>query len=119
MSDLLTRLRENEPLRLVLWPVILGTVGLLVGHGVVDTDGASIITGIAVLILGGGGLETARSQVTPGAHIADAVARTAEQLRGPVADTLGEPGLTALDQVTAMVEAAVSQPPSTGRHAAE
>lgn len=104
MSDFLGKLRANEPLRLILWPIILGLVGYLVTKGTIDTNAADLITAVALLILGGSGIEAARMRVTAGAHVIDAVAATIEQVRGRVADALGQPGIDALTHLEQMLQ---------------
>ncbi|MFC9436926.1 hypothetical protein [Nocardia sp. NPDC057030] len=117
MRAYLTRLRENEPLQLILWPVLGAITTILVARGVIGDDMASVITAVAVAVLGGSGVIAARSQVTPAGHLPDAVAAAGvgaiERLRGQVADTLGQPGVDVLDQIQIMMAAA--PPPQTGR----
>lgn len=117
MPGALTRLRENEPLQLILWPTLGAIATILVGKGVIDRDGASLLMAVAVTILGGSGIMAARDRVTPDAHLPDAVAAGAQsainRVRGQVGDTLGDSGLAALDQIEGMIQAAATR---TGRH---
>jgi hypothetical protein len=117
--NLWTRLRENEPLQLVMWPTLGAVASILVAKGVIDADVAALIMALAVAVLGGAGIVAARSQVTPEGHMPAAVAAGAvaavERLRGQVADTLGQPGIDVLDQVQIMV-AAVETTPRRKRH---
>lgn len=107
--DLLNRLRENEPVQLILWPVLGAVTAILVAKGVIDDDLASVITAVAVAVLGGSGVMAARSQVTPPGHLpvvaAQAASSAAEALRGQVADNHGQPGVDALNYLQAMLAA--------------
>lgn len=118
--NLLARLRENEPLQLVMWPVLGAVVTILVAKGVIDDDLASVIMAAAVAVLGGSGVVAARSQVTPAAHVRFAAAQAAssavERLRGQVADTLGQPGSDVLDQIKFMLAARAFIPHDMGAH---
>lgn len=106
-------LRRNEPLRLVLWPILVAAVSVLVTDGVISTDAADLITAVALLIFGGTGIEAVRLKVTPGGHIADAVTAVIEQVREQVGTTLGQPGLDALSHVEQALAAAAE---GRGRH---
>lgn len=117
--NVLTRLRENEPLQLIMWPVLGAAVAILVAKGVVTDDLASVIVAAAVAVLGGSGVVAARSQVTSPAHVSFAAAQAAtsavEHLRGQIADTHGQPGVEVLDYLQAML-AARAFVPRSGRH---
>lgn len=118
MRDALIRLRENEPLQLILWPILGALATILVARGIVSDDVVSVVMAAAVAILGGSGVIAARSQVTAPAHLPGAVADGArsavERVRGQVADVLGDPGVAALDQIDGMIQAIASE--RSGRH---
>lgn len=56
---------NTEPVRMALYPLVALIVGFLVVKGVLSSDDADFILGLAVLILGALGIEVARSKVTP------------------------------------------------------
>lgn len=114
MSSYLAKLRDNEPVRLILWPALAILTGWLVTKGVIGTDAADLITAGALLILGGGGIEAARTRVTAGAHVTDAVTATIDHVRDRVADSLGQPGVDALAHLEEMLQAVAE---GRGQHA--
>lgn len=114
MIDYLRGLRGNEPVRLILWPALIALVGWLVARGTIDTNAADLITALAMLILGGSGIEAARLQVTPGTHVTTAVEATIDQARDQVGEVLGQPGLDALAKVQELLQ---SSGEPRGRHA--
>lgn len=68
MSKILSTLR-TEPIRAVLWPVLLGLVGYLVVRGAVDQFSADMIVAILAAVLGIPAAEVARAKVTPDAKL--------------------------------------------------
>lgn len=114
VGDYLRGLRGNEPVRMILWPALIALIGWLVARGTIDTDAADLITAVALLILGPVGIEVARAQVTPGAHVTTAVEATVDQVRDQVGERFGQPGLDVLAQVQEVLQAAAE---SRGRHA--
>ncbi|MGV9540936.1 hypothetical protein ACWDSF_06385 [Nocardia beijingensis] len=66
MSKLFSALR-TEPIRALLWPVLVGIAGYLVVRGVVDQFSADMILVIVAAILGIPAAEVARAKVTPDA----------------------------------------------------
>lgn len=63
--DWLKKLRENEPLRLILYPLIIALGGLFIGLGWVDPDVWEVILAVVAAVFG---VEVARTQVTPNSH---------------------------------------------------
>lgn len=61
MSDFLKR----EPVRAALYPIIVLIVAFLAQRGMVDGDTKELVLAVAALILGGLGIEVARSKVSP------------------------------------------------------
>ncbi|MCC3333603.1 hypothetical protein [Nocardia abscessus] len=68
MTKLLSALR-TEPIRALLWPVLVGIAGYLVVRGVVDQFSADMIVAIVAAILGIPAAEVARTKVTPDAKL--------------------------------------------------
>ncbi|WP_043735635.1 hypothetical protein [Nocardia asiatica] len=66
MSKILSTLR-TEPIRVLLWPVLVGIAGYLVVRGVVDEFSADMILVILAAVLGIPAAEVARTKVTPDA----------------------------------------------------
>lgn len=64
MSKLISALR-TEPIRALLWPVLVGIAGYLVVRGVVDQFSADMILVIVAAVLGIPAAEAARAKVTP------------------------------------------------------
>ncbi|WP_159840222.1 hypothetical protein [Nocardia sp. CY41] len=64
MSKLISTLR-TEPIRALLWPVLVGIAGYLVVRGVVDQFSADMILVIVAAVLGIPAAEVARAKVTP------------------------------------------------------
>jgi uncharacterized membrane protein YjjB (DUF3815 family) len=64
MSKLISALR-TEPIRALLWPVLVGIAGYLVVRGVVDQFSADMIVAIVAAVLGIPAAEVARAKVTP------------------------------------------------------
>lgn len=57
--------KDTEPVRVYLYPVLTAAVAVLVGYGVVDEEQASLWIALGTAVLGVGGTEVARSQVSP------------------------------------------------------
>ena len=70
-------LRGSEPVRLVLYPVLVTLVGYAVVRGVFDGSVATGLLAVAALALGVPAVEADRAQVIPTAKVAGAVADTA------------------------------------------
>ncbi|MEU2013117.1 hypothetical protein [Nocardia sp. NPDC019302] len=70
MSKLISALR-TEPIRALLWPVLVGIAGYLVVRGVVDQFSADMIVAIIAAVLGIPAAEVARAKVTPDAKLPD------------------------------------------------
>jgi hypothetical protein len=68
MSKILSTLR-TEPVRALLWPVLVGIAGYLVVRGVVDEFSADMIVAILAAVLGIPAAEVARAKVTPDAKL--------------------------------------------------
>jgi hypothetical protein len=68
MSKILSTLR-TEPVRALLWPVLVGIAGYLVVRGVVDEFSADMILVILAAVLGIPAAEVARAKVTPDAKL--------------------------------------------------
>lgn len=68
MSKILSTLR-TEPVRALLWPVLVGIAGYLVVRGVVDEFSADMIVAILAAVLGIPAAEAARAKVTPDAKL--------------------------------------------------
>ncbi|MGW4090031.1 hypothetical protein [Nocardia sp. NPDC004750] len=64
MSKILSTLR-TEPVRAILYPLLVILAGVLVTRGVVDEFSADTIIGIVGAILGVPAAEIARAKVTP------------------------------------------------------
>lgn len=64
MSKLIAALR-TEPIRTILWPVLVALAGVLVVRGIVDQFSADVIIGIVGAILGIPAAEAARAKVSP------------------------------------------------------
>lgn len=95
--------RANEPVRLLVYPVLVALVGYLVVRGTIDADMAQIVTAAIALVLGVPFAEAARARVTPNTKVpaaATAAARTAlDELERLAAQRLGPAGLDILNQV--------------------
>ncbi|WP_280248754.1 hypothetical protein [Nocardia abscessus] len=68
MSKILSTLR-TEPVRALLWPVLVGIAGYLVVRGAVDEFSADMILVILAAVLGIPAAEVARAKVTPDAKL--------------------------------------------------
>jgi hypothetical protein len=68
MSKLISILRA-EPVRALLWPVLVGIAGYLVVRGAVDKFSADMILVLVAAILGVPAAEIARAKVTPDAKL--------------------------------------------------
>jgi uncharacterized membrane protein YjjB (DUF3815 family) len=66
MNKLLSTLR-TEPIRALLWPVLVGIAGYLVVRGALDQFSADMIVAIVAAVLGIPAAEVARAKVTPDA----------------------------------------------------
>lgn len=64
MSKILSTLR-TEPIRALLWPVLVGIAGYLVVRGVVDEFSKDMILVIVAAVLGIPAAEAARAKVIP------------------------------------------------------
>lgn len=102
---------DSEPVRTRAYPLVAAMVAYLAIRGVIDGDAMNMILAVAGTIFGATATETARAQVTPAAHIAVAAKAAIEQVRGQVGESLGQPGLDALEQLEATL-------PLPRRHAA-
>lgn len=60
---------RTEPIRALLWPVLVGIAGYLVVRGAVDQFSADMILVIVAAILGIPAAEAARAKVTPDAKL--------------------------------------------------
>lgn len=58
-------LRNSEPVRLYLYPVALAVLGVLGYYGVVESGSVPVWTVLIGAALSVGGIETARSKVSP------------------------------------------------------
>ncbi|MFD7046050.1 hypothetical protein [Rhodococcus jostii] len=87
MSNLLSELknlRESEPVRTTVYPILILALAVLVGSGTLSSDTSDLITAIAGLLLGVGATEAARAKVTPAgrvAEVADVVTEVVAQVR--------------------------------------
>lgn len=78
---ILSKLRNSEPVRLYVYPILAVLVGVLVARGVIDDQAADLITGAVALILGVGAAEAARAKVTPAGKVAEAVSDVVFEVR--------------------------------------
>ncbi|WP_072689248.1 hypothetical protein [Rhodococcus marinonascens] len=79
--SILTTLRESEPVRLYVYPILVVLVGVLLARGVIDAQIADLITAAATGILGITAAEAARAKVTPAARVAEAVVDVADRVQ--------------------------------------
>lgn len=56
---------RTEPVRLYLYPVLTAVLGVLVYYGVVEADAVPLWTVLIGAVLAVGGVEVARSKVSP------------------------------------------------------
>ena len=56
---------KREPVRTAVYPTIVIVAAFLAQRGMVDGDTKELVLAIAALILGGLGIEVARSKVSP------------------------------------------------------
>ncbi len=56
---------KREPVRAAIYPVVALTAAYLASRGVVDSETKDFVLALTVAILGGAGIEVARSQVSP------------------------------------------------------
>lgn len=114
----LAALRANEPVRLLLYPVLVGAVGYLAIKGVIDADAAKLIAAALGLLLGGAVTETARANVAPKDRVpaaAAAAARAAlDDVEQAVTDMSGPALAAAVRAAREQIERAA---PSGGRGA--
>lgn len=110
----LAKLKDSEPLRLYVYPVLVVLLGVAVTRGVVDQSVADMLLPLVGLLIGVPAVEIARAKVTPQAKLPDIVASGAQiamsQARDEVADRFGEQGTQVLDAVSKTVEGYI------GRH---
>lgn len=59
------QIRESEPVRVWVYPVLLVVLGIAVKQGVVDADTESLVQLVLVAVLGVGGVEAVRGRVSP------------------------------------------------------
>ena len=64
MNRIVAKLRE-EPVRTILYPLIVILLGIAVTRGFITSDTADLFTTIVATILGVTGVEVARSKVSP------------------------------------------------------
>ncbi|MFC9768946.1 hypothetical protein [Rhodococcus jostii] len=67
----LKALRESEPVRTTVYPILILALGLLVGSGTLSSDTSDLITALAGLVLGVGAAEVARAKVTPAGRVVE------------------------------------------------
>jgi hypothetical protein len=103
MGAVLARLRAYEPLRLFVYPVLAGLVGILVVRGYLAADLADVLVAAIALVIGVPATELARGRVWPQSKIADAVTagtHTAiSKVETAVGETFGPIGIQVLDQI--------------------
>lgn len=120
MIRALAWLRANEPLRLLLYPLLVAVVGWLVVRGTITADIGEIAAAVLALLLGVPATEAVRARVTPNGRIpaaAAAAARTAlDEVERTVADRFGPSAANVVRQAREEIERA--QQPDTGRHRA-
>ncbi|MFC9769076.1 hypothetical protein [Rhodococcus jostii] len=81
MMNVLRTLRNSEPVRLYVYPILAVLIGILVARGVIDAEAADLITGAVALILGVGATEAARAKVTPAGRVTDAVTAVVAEVK--------------------------------------
>ena len=77
----LKSLRESEPVRTTVYPVLVLGLGVLVGSGKLSSDTSDLISTIAGLPLGITAAEAARAKVTPAGKVAEAVSDVVFEVR--------------------------------------
>lgn len=65
----MTKLRNTEPVRLYLYPVVLALLGVLVHYKIVEPEAVPLWTVFAGAVLAVGGVEKARSLVSSPATV--------------------------------------------------
>jgi hypothetical protein len=107
-SPLERLLGDTEPIRRALYPVVVAVVALLVAYGLLDAERVPLWLGLAVAILGPGGIEAARRVAYAPATVRDYGAGWREALDEEIArrealevralEQLDEPGQHAADR---------------------
>jgi len=70
MSSILDKLR-SEPVRTILYPLVVILFGVLVTRGIIDSSTAGILAAVVAALLGVTATETARAKVVPLAKLPD------------------------------------------------
>jgi hypothetical protein len=58
-------IRESEPVRVWMYPLLLAVMGIAVAQGYIDTDTQGLIELVLMSLLGIGGVEGVRGRVAP------------------------------------------------------
>lgn len=99
----LRNLRDNEPVRLYVYPGLVMVVGYLAVSGYIDNELGNMILAVVGLVLGIPMAEAARNRVRPEAKVQDvinaAVDTAITEAKPLVEEKLGEQGVAVLDQV--------------------
>lgn len=77
----LKSLRESEPVRTTVYPLLIVGLGILVGSGKLSSDTSDLIASAIGLGLGITAAEAARAKVTPAAKVAEAVSDVVFEVR--------------------------------------
>lgn len=77
----LKSLRESEPVRTTVYPLLIVGLGVLVGSGKLSSDTSDLIVSVVGLGLGITAAEAARAKVTPAGKVAEAVTDVVYEVR--------------------------------------
>lgn len=103
----LKNLRESEPVRTTVYPVLVAGLLVLVGTGKLSSDTSDLIVTVIGLALGITAAEKARAKVTPAGKAAEVVVDVVEQVQDVAA---------ANPQVQAAIERARAFALGLGKH---